>query len=515
MWLWMAFAGLVVARFPYLPWGTAPWAEQAVVYISYAQNSSVADALLQQHLGYVAVAANVDGILHAALPWSWSPWLSVLTGLLGPALFVGVLLRAKAQTTTFLLAIATVVFTPLVIREWHTPIHFQFWIAATLVLIAGVDPTKRWHRAGDVAVGALAGLAGTVTLAAVPVLVAGTARPLDRRHRLVVAGLVTAGGLINYVLGTGRDAAVSIGRLPFLVVLKVFWQPVTGDAGRDLGADLYGWSGLAVAVLWVVVLGAIAFGLWTFTRGGWRVVALGGLWCAVVMIRFSLPPPELMLEPGLAGRYALAGGVPILVALIMSNERGRTRVVVVAVSIAVIVQGAHLAIGLRPLSSDRADAYRADVTSVDVDAGDTFRIEPAPCRYSPDPDVQSAGYSVEMLGVDDAGAMRLTPADVDAGRDIDVFVLSSSGPFQWDQHTADGRQRMDGSEFLGWEMPVRGWCFVPAVDPAPYATGVTGVTDLALDAAAFEEGERVFVVAGPSFPEALARGVVAEVRPGE
>ncbi|MEO1058180.1 MAG: hypothetical protein AAFY28_14815 [Actinomycetota bacterium] len=493
-------------RFPYLPWGIAPYAEQHSVYIAGAINEPIVDSLFAVRLGYIAVFANADGVLHTLLPWAWSPWIATTTGLVGPVLFVSVLLRVRAPRSIVALAIAVVVFTPLMVREWHSAIHFQFWITATLILLAGVAPTQRWHRASDGVIGAVGGLAGPVALVAVPVLV--SAAVVDRRwrsHRLMVAALVAVGAMFNIAVGEGREPGGPLGRVAYLTVLKSLWQPLTGPLGRDLGVDLYSWSGVVAALWWLVVLVAVAVGLWWSTTGQWRIVALGGLWAAVAMIRYSLPPAEGLLEQGFGGRYAFAGSTLIFVAIVMSNPAGRRRAIATALALAVIAQGANLSFKQGPDWSRSASAYRQATAALSIADGDVLPVDPPGCQLSPDPERQSTGFSASYEP--STQNIDVTPADADLGTATNVYVLAASATSGWEQFDPAGRQPLPRHLALQNTFPQRGWCFIN-LQPAPLVESVTGPTTIRLTddhLSGLDPDTNVFVFTGQTIHHALAK----------
>lgn len=510
--LWAWFAVLTLVRFPYLWSGSAPYAEEGVVYLKTGLERSVLDALTEPHVGYLAVFSNLAGVLEAAVPWAWVPHVSVVTGLVGPAIVVALLIRADADWYRTAACIAAVVFTSTMLREWHSPIHFQFWVVCALVLLAAVPPTRRWHRPADLVLAGVAGLSGAVALVAAPVLAAAAVTSRQhRRHHLHTLGVLVVVGVVTLLVGEGRERAMPVGRLAFYVLLKTVWQPLTGDEGEAFGRDLHGVDGPVGAIVFLLLLAGYVAVLWFATSGGWRVVALGGVWSAAAMWWFALPPVEAYLSPYQGGRYALVGVVPVLCALVMSARTTRAQAIVGVIVAVAVLQGAFLASGNRTQGRVALDRFRDDVATLTDDDGVTLGLTSPTCRLSPDPQRQRRGFAVEpVAGSPNAWTVRA--ADVDRQVATEVFVVTTSVD-GWGYVDADGYHPLDGFYLGGTPGNQPGWC-AGGTPPPAVGTGVGGDVTVELPPAtvdALPQGTTVYVGRGRSFADALAKSTFEPV----
>jgi hypothetical protein len=335
------YAFVLAVRAPWILFSGRIWAEEGTMFLQYAWNHSVLDALIAPHAGYYNLVANTAGIVAAYVPLETAPHftagMALLIQLL-PAVLV-LFTRIPGLTTPFRKAVALLLLlvVPANPEIYLVTInaHFVLCAATGLVLVseAGgyMDRVFKWLLLG------LSGLSGVVSTFLAPLFWLQWWRE-RQRDRLVQALILTICGVLQAVL-IARGVADEERHLrfnPTVVVgaayAKFVAMPVSPVQPVEIGLErleerleahgrLPAWVWLSTAV----VFGLLLLICWRSGSRTAQLLAVAAIWLIVLASpgsREAATDQKLYIHLTGALRYYYAAEVFVFLALLVALDPG-------------------------------------------------------------------------------------------------------------------------------------------------------------------------------------------------
>ena len=362
--LWLLFVAMIAIRFPALLRNADFYGEEAFHYQT-ALLRDFSDALTWSFAGYVSVFANTTALIAAQAPLDYGPTVMRLMSTLGPAALAAVVIASNTSTMRRSVATGLIVFTPLMMVEWATIIHAQFWFAAAMILMLGSQPSSRLQALCQYALAIVAGISSPLATVTAP-FYAWKALRSRTLHPAILSLILGSAGLFQATQGVRRSASWEIDQFIAALFANNVNSAILGPSGSRLNAIIANnWSAWPLTIVISGALIVLIAVLCNAVHEQWRLAITAAVVIGLVATWFALRPYENMFQYGWGERYALSASISLLVILVLGGRFDSQRSLVLATIPITLAIWSGFTTGLDFFfqNQSRASTWRASVSN--------------------------------------------------------------------------------------------------------------------------------------------------------